>query len=98
MRRTDLSRKTGGWTNTGGPLPSINEVVELLHCGRQKAVNTLQELQYTGLVEIQKQNVENPIAFTQNPTKRFQTPTSKIRLWNAGGLKTALHKYDNQSS
>ena len=22
----------------------------------------------------------------------------EIRLWNAGGLKTALHKYDNQSS
>ncbi len=33
----------------------ICEVVALLHCGRQKAVNALRELQYAGLVEIQKQ-------------------------------------------
>ena len=38
----------------------INEVVELLHCGRQKAVNTLRELQYAGLVEIQKQVCGKP--------------------------------------
>ena len=38
----------------------INEVVELLHCGRQKAVNTLRELQYAGLVEIQKQGCGKP--------------------------------------
>ena len=38
----------------------INEVVELLHCGRQKTVNTLRELQYAGLVEIQKQGCGKP--------------------------------------
>ena len=30
------------------------------HCGRQKAVNTLRELQYAGLVEIQKQGCGKP--------------------------------------
>ena len=76
LRRTDLSRKNG-WADEYGRIYlyyPINEVVELLHCGRQKAVNTLRELQYAGLVEIQKQG---PTAFIQNPTKRFQTPTSR---------------------
>ena len=36
------------------------QVVDLLHCGRQKAVNTLRELQYAGLVEIQKQGCGKP--------------------------------------
>jgi hypothetical protein len=78
LRRTDLSRKNG-WADEYGRIYlyyPINEVVELLHCGQQKAVNTLRELQYAGLVEIQKQG-ENPTAFTQNPTKRFRTPTSR---------------------
>ena len=55
LRRTDLSRKNG-WADEYGRIYlyyPINEVVELLHCGRQKAVNTLRELQYAGLVEIQ---------------------------------------------
>ena len=38
----------------------ICEVVDLLHCGRQKAVNTLRELQYAGLVEIQKTGLWKP--------------------------------------
>ena len=38
----------------------ICEVVALLRCGRQKAVNTLRELQYAGLVEIQKQGCGKP--------------------------------------
>ena len=57
LRRTDLSRKNG-WADEYGRIYlyyPINEVVELLRCGRQKAVNTLRELQYAGLVEIQKQ-------------------------------------------
>ena len=40
--RTDLSRKNG-WADEYGRIYlyyPINEVVELLHCGRQKAVNT----------------------------------------------------------
>ena len=32
----------------------ICEVVGLLHCGRQKAVNTLRELQYAELSDIKK--------------------------------------------
>lgn len=42
------------------PLCAICEVVALLRCGRQKAVNTLRELQYAGLVEIQKQGCGKP--------------------------------------
>ena len=62
LRQTDLSRKNG-WADEYGRIYlyyPINEVVELLHCGRQKAVNPLQELQYTGLVEIQKQGCGKP--------------------------------------
>ena len=79
LRRTELSRKNG-WADEYGRIflyYPICEVVALLHCGRQKAVNTLRELQYAGLVEIQKQGCGNPTAFTQNPTKRFQPPTSR---------------------
>ena len=57
LRRTELSRKNG-WADDCGRIflyYPICEVVTLLHCGRQKAVNTLRELQYAGLVEIQKQ-------------------------------------------
>ena len=52
-----------GWADEYGRIYlyyPINEVVELLHCGRQKAVNTLRELQYAGLVEIQKQGCGKP--------------------------------------
>ena len=62
LRRTDLSRKNG-WADEYGRIYlyyPINEVVELLHCGRQKAVSTLRELQYAGLVEIQKQGCGKP--------------------------------------
>ena len=48
LRRTDLSRKNG-WADDYGKIYlyyPINEVCELLHCGRQKAVDTLRELQY----------------------------------------------------
>ena len=62
LRRTELSRKNG-WADEYGRIYlyyPINEVVERLHCGRQKAVNTLRELQYAGLVEIQKQGCGKP--------------------------------------
>ncbi len=101
LRRTDLSRKNG-WADEYGRIYlyyPICEVVALLHCGRQKAVNTLRELQYAGLVEIQKQgcgkpNRIYPKILRSGSKHRLQ----EIRLWNAGELKTALHKYDNQSS
>ena len=38
----------------------INEVCKLLHCGRQKAVDTLRELQYADLVSIKKQGCGKP--------------------------------------
>ena len=50
LRRTELSRKNG-WADEYGRIYlyyPICEVVALLHCGRQKAVNTLRELQYAG--------------------------------------------------
>ena len=62
LRRTELSRKNG-WADDCGRIflyYPICEVVDLLHCGRQKAVNTLRELQYAGLVEIQKQGCGKP--------------------------------------
>ena len=62
LRRTELSRKNG-WADDCGRIFlyfPIYEVVTLLHCGRQKAVNTLRELQYAGLVEIQKQGCGKP--------------------------------------
>ena len=62
LRRTEMSRKNG-WADEFGRIflyYPICEVVALLHCGRQKAVNTLQELQYVGLEEIQKQGCGKP--------------------------------------
>ena len=62
LRRTDLSRKNG-WADEYGRIYlyyPINEVTALLHCGRQKAVDTLRELQYAGLVEIRKQGCGKP--------------------------------------
>lgn len=79
LRRTDLSRKNG-WADDYGKIYlyyPINEVCELLHCGRQKAVDTLRELQYADLISIKKQGVENPTVSIQNTMKRFPTPTSR---------------------
>lgn len=79
LRRTDLSRKNG-WADDYGKIYlyyPINEVCELLHCGRQKAVDTLRELQYADLVSIKNRGVENPTVSTQNTMKRFRTPTSR---------------------
>ena len=62
LRRAELSRKNG-WADEYGRIYlyyPICEVVALLHCGRQKAVNTLRELQYAGLVEIRKQGCGKP--------------------------------------
>ena len=61
-KRQELSRKNG-WADEYGRIYlyyPICEVVDLLRCGRQKAVNTLRELQYAGLVEIQKQGCGKP--------------------------------------
>ena len=73
LRRTELSRKNG-WADDCGRIflyYPICEVVDLLHCGRQKAVNTLRELQYAGLVEIQ---MSAPVI------KCKKTPNKKCRF------------------
>lgn len=52
-----------GWADDYGKIYlyyPINEVCELLHCGRQKAVDTLRELQYADLVSIKKQGCGKP--------------------------------------
>ena len=106
LRRAELSRKNG-WADEYGRVYlyyPICEVVALLRCGRQKAVNTLRELQYAGLVEIQKQGCGKPNRiYPRNPMKRFQTPTSRNpvmvrrraenRTWRV--RKSILLKYGN---
>ena len=62
LRRADLSCKNG-WADEYGRIYlyyPICEVVGLLHCGRQKAVNTLRELQYAELIDIKKQGCGKP--------------------------------------
>ena len=62
LRRAELSRKNG-WADEYGRIYlyyPICEVVALLHCGRQKAVNTLRELQYAKLIDIKKQGCGKP--------------------------------------
>ena len=62
LRRAGLSRKNG-WADEYDRVYlyyPINEVTTLLHCGRQKAVDTLRELQYAGLLEIRKQGCGKP--------------------------------------
>ena len=62
LRRTELSRRNK-WADEYGRVYlyyTICEVVSLLHCGRQKAVNTLRELQYAELIDIRKQGCGKP--------------------------------------
>ena len=62
LRQTELSRKNG-WAYEYWRIYlyyPICEVVDLLHCGRQKAVNTLRELQYAKLIDIRKQGCRKP--------------------------------------
>lgn len=86
LRRTDLSCKNG-WVDEYGRIflyYPICEVVALLHCGRQKAVNTLRELQYADLIAIKKQGCGKPnriypksyeaVSITDFKDFRFGTP------------------------
>lgn len=62
LRRAELSRKSG-WADEYGRIYlyyPIFEVVRLLHCGRQKAINILRELQYAELIDIKKQGCGKP--------------------------------------
>ena len=67
LRRTDLSRKNG-WADEYGRIYlyyPINEVVELLHCGRQKAVNTLRNCNMPDWWRSRSRAVENPTALPE---------------------------------
>ena len=62
LRRAELSRKNS-WADEYGRIYlyyPICEVVGLLHCGRQKAINILRELQYAELIDIKKQGCGKP--------------------------------------
>lgn len=62
LRRTDLSERSG-WADENGRIYlyyPIDEVMELLHCGRQKAVDVLRELKRVNLVEIKRQGCGKP--------------------------------------
>ena len=102
LRRTELSRKNG-WADDCGRIYlyyPICEVVDLLHCGRQKAVNTLRELQYAGLVEIQKQGCGKPNrifpkSYEAVPNTDFKksgsgTPEEKAYAWTIAQVKSIL--------
>ena len=80
--RTDLSRKNG-WADEYGRIYlyyPINEVVELLHCGRQKAVNTLRELQYAELIEIKKQGCGKPAGMERNGERSLMAQHAILRF------------------
>ncbi len=101
LRRTELSRKSG-WADDYGKIYlyyPINEVCGLLHCGRQKAVDTLRELQYADLVSIKKTGVwktkpDIPKTLRGGFTHRLQG----IRLKHARSAESRPCKYGNQSS
>ena len=62
LRRSELSHRHGCADSQGRIYIyfTIEETVALLHCGRQKAVDTLRELQHSGLLEIKRQGCGNP--------------------------------------
>ena len=65
----------------------------------QKAVNTLRELQYAGLVEIQKQGCGKPNRIY--PKSYEAVPNTDFKKSGYGTpeeLKTVLGEYENQSS
>ena len=79
LRRTDLSRKNG-WADEYGRIYlyyPIYEVVELLHCGRQRRSTPCGSCNMPDWWRFRSRAVENPTAFIQNPMKRFQIPTSR---------------------
>ena len=62
LRRTDLSERSG-WADVNGRIYlyyPIDEVMELLHCGRQKAIDVLRELARVGLIEVKRQGCGKP--------------------------------------
>ena len=74
LRRTELSRKNE-WADEAGRIYiyfTIEEVTELLHCGRQKAVNTMQELKIASLISVKKQGCGRPNRIYPRIVERVQ--------------------------
>lgn len=112
LRRSELSRKHR-WTDKQGCVfiyYTIEETTELLHCSRQKAVNTLRELQHSGLLEIRRQGCGRPNRlyprfFDEAPKAEDAEELSAVydnlrhaalRDWEAGEVpETALGLSDN---
>lgn len=79
FRRTDLSERSG-WVDVNGRIYlyyPIDEVMELLYCGRQKIIDVLRELARVGLIEIIGKGVVNQILFIREYMK--VTQENKLR-------------------
>ena len=96
------SSRKNGWADEYGrvyrttPIPPGGRFAPLR---AQKAVNTLRELQYAGLVEIQKQGCGKPNRIY--PKSYEAVPNTDFKKSGYGtpeGLKTVLGEYENQSS
>ena len=69
-----------GWADDYGKIYlyyPINEVCELLHCGRQKRWTRCGNCNMQILYPSKSRVVENQTVSTQNTMKRFRTPTSR---------------------
>ena len=78
-------------------------MVDLLHCGRQKAVNTLRELQYAGLVEIQKQGCGKPNrifpkSYEAVPNTDLRMPNINPRIRSLDDLLGVARKVENTAA
>ena len=100
LRRTDLSRENG-WADEYGRIflyCPINEVVELLRCGRQKAINTLREFVVCRAGGDPEARLGKPNQFTQNPMKRFQMTDFRNPVMERRRTENRnFDEYDNQS-
>lgn len=79
LRRVDLSRKTG-WKDENGRIYQfypIAEVMAALHCCKQKAVDTLRELEAAELLERRNQG-------QGKPSKLFLKIPSTAKSCNVG--------------
>ena len=62
LRRAELSRKND-WAEDDGRIyvyHSTVETMDVLHCGREKALHTLRELELVGLIASKKQGCGKP--------------------------------------
>ncbi len=79
LRRTELSRKNG-WADEYGRIYLYYPICEVVTCstvGGRKRSTPCGNCNTPDWWKSRSRAVENPTAFTQNPMKRFQTPTSR---------------------